>query len=322
MLAEASLLVALSVEHGSGTEACLDAPRLKRGVEARLRRRVFVEPAQAGLRLVVTFERRADGTEARVDLFSMDGAPRGSRSLVTSGHCSALDDSLALSVALLVDQPPEPEPEAVQPPAQTDSAGTGLTPSPKPAAARPALTIPADVDAPREPWHVHAGVSGAATWGVLPGLSPSLSLYFKLVPRHFVPVLLQGEAFWSATAERDGSSGVRFRLLRAGLGLCPPVVEGTRGGASICVGQKLGWLEAEGYGFDHNAREKRLTYALTAGGEGWLRLLGPVSLRGYLGAEVPVLRDEFASSGSNGVTLFQQSPVAFAAELGLEVALR
>src|SRR5688572_11144275 len=117
MLAEAALLAVLSVEHGPGAEGCMSQPQLQRSVEKRLKRRVFVPEAEAQLRMRVRFVAQPDSQiEARIELASQDGTPRGTRSLVTTGHCSKLDDSLALSVALLVDQPPEPEPGAAASP--------------------------------------------------------------------------------------------------------------------------------------------------------------------------------------------------------------
>lgn len=329
MLAEASLLVALTVQHGSGAEACLDARRLERSVERRLKRRVFVPPAEADLRFVITFEKHGGEIEARIELASIDGTPRGTRSLVTSSHCSALDDSLALSVALLVDQPPDPEPPLPPPSAPRSGPTAGAqpeTPAP-PAVVTPPrrkptpIHIPDDVAAPREPLHVSAGVSALGTWGLLPGIDPALALYLELVPRHFYPVVLQGEGFWPAEAERDVAAGARFRLFRAGLLVCPPVVEASRSVLSVCAGQKLGFIRAGGFGFDHNRDERRLTFALSLGAEGKLRLFPAVSVRGYLGAEVPVVRDRFASGGRNSTDLFQPSPVAAAAEIGLESRL-
>jgi hypothetical protein len=328
MLAEASMLVVLSVQQGEGAEACMSSAQLQQGVEKRLKRKVFVDAAQASLRLAVLFSRTGADTEARIELASIDGTPRGTRSLVTSSHCSALDDSLALSVALLVDQPPDPEPDAVPPaaPIVAGEAPPPPTPPPPVAPPRPArpatpITIPADVVAAREPWHARFGAAAAAAWGVLPGVKPALALYLKLVPPHFLPILLQGEGFGPATAERDERSGARFRLFRAGLALCPALYESPVLSSSLCFGQKVGWLTVEGYGFDHDREERRLSFALSAGGEGRLRLFAPVSLRGYLGAEVPLARDRFTSGGRDPVRLFSPSPVAILGEIGLEVAL-
>ncbi|HVY25206.1 MAG TPA: hypothetical protein VHB79_01590 [Polyangiaceae bacterium] len=325
MLAEASLLVALTVQHGNGAEGCLDAPRLKRSVERRLKRRVFVDTDHADLRFVVTFEKHGDELEARIDVSSSDGTSRGSRSLVTANHCSALDDSLALSVALLVDQPPDPEPPA--PPVDETKpakAGTGApAPTPTPPKARPTpITIPDDVAAPREPLHVMLGASAEAAWGLLPGITPAVTLYLKLVPSQFLPITLQGEGFLPASAERNSDSGAHFYLFRAGLSLCPTLSSNAARVLGLCFGQKLGFIEVEGFGFDHDRQERRLTYALTAGGEGRLRLFAPVSVRAYLGGEVPVVRDRFSSGGRNASNLFETSPVAVAAEIGLEAALR
>jgi hypothetical protein len=285
MLAEASLLVALTVQHGSGADACLGADALSRSVEKRLQRRVFVDASRADLRFVVSFERRGAELEARIDVSDVGGRPRGSRSLVTAGHCSTLDDSLALSVALLVDQPPEPDPELepqATPDAEPSSAGEPPTPPMSKPAPRPPtpITIPEDVNAPREPWHARLGLAGGASWGTLPGIRPGVALYVKLLPRQVYPILVGAEMFGNAIAERDSRSGARVRLLRARVALCPSLHESSIQAVNLCVGQKLGWLRVEGYGFDHAAREQRLTYALSVGAESTLRLVGPLAARG------------------------------------------
>jgi len=326
MLAEAALLAVLSVERGPGAEACVGDAQLKRSVERRLKRRVFVADADASLRVRIAFTARDGEMEARIELSSIDGTPRGTRSLVTTAHCSALDDSLALSVALLVDEPPDPLPP--KPVAALSEPASANAASPKtPAGAAPAesakgvITIPPEVAAPREPWHLRAGAAGKAAWGPLPGLRPAVVLSLTLVPRNFVPIRLQGEAFWAANAERDPRSGARFHLLRAGLALCPPLWERPAGGLGLCAGQQLAWLDVEGYGFDHDLKEQRLGYSLTLGGEGRLRLFPPVSVRGYLGGEVPLVRDRFSSGGRNASELFRPSVLAVVGEIGLEAAL-
>jgi hypothetical protein len=318
MLAEASLLVALSVEHGSGTDACMNERQLKRAVEKRLKRRVFVERDAASLRLDVSFSQNDGSVEARISIASIDGTPRGTRSLVTEGHCSALDDSVALSVALLVDQPPEPEPvlEPLPPPPTSSSAPPAVAPK------RPTrITLPPETVAPREPWHGHLGTSGLLGWGAVPKLVPGLAVYLKLVPARLVPIILQGEGFVRAEAERDASSGARFRLLRVSLAVCPWGDESAARGVWLCLGQKVGWLEVAGYGFDHDFEQRRLTYALSAGGEGRLRLFAPVSLRAFVGAEVPFVRDTFTSGGERPARLFRPSPAAISAEIGLDIAV-
>lgn len=320
MLAEAALLAVLSVEHGPGADACMDEPRLARSVERRLKRRVFVSEQEADLRFRVRFQIVADQVEARIELSNRDGTSRGTRMLVTTGHCSKLDDSLALSVALLVDAPPDPEP--VAPPATSAEAADPAPPSePIPARAPSTIEIPPEVAAPREPWHAAALASAKASWGVLPSIRPALLLGFRLVPPRFPGVLLYGEAYWPANAERDDVSGARFRLLRAGLSVCPEVASGGRANLGVCIGQTLGWISAEGYGFDRDAKQQRLQYSFILAGEGRLRLFSPVSLRGAAGVELPLVRDRFASAGRNARMLFRPAPLGISAEIGLEASL-
>jgi hypothetical protein len=280
---------------------------------------VFVAETDASLRVRVAFTVQGDRVEARIELSSIDGASRGTRSLVSTGHCSTLDESLALSVALLVDEPPDP----VEPPPAPATSAPAAAPPQKPAPASPArvITIPPDVGAPREPWHVRVGAAGKGAWGILPGVRPAAVLALTLVPRYFAPIRLQGEAFAPAKAERDARSGARFTLLRAGLALCPELWTGSGSALGLCAGQQLGWLTVGGYGFDRNAKQQRLDYSLTLGGEGRLRLFPPVSFRGYLGGEVPLTHDRFTSGGRNAVEIFQPIPVTLVGEIGLEAAL-
>jgi hypothetical protein len=313
MLAEAALLVALTVEHGSGTGACLEARALETAVERRLRRQVFVTKDRADLALRVAFSRSGERFDARIEIASQDGTPRGTRTLSTTAHCSALDDSLALSVALLVDEPPDPEPVTAATPSNPASSST--PPPPK------RIEIPPEVAAPREPWHARFGVSLEGAWGILPGIRPALALHLTIVPRTFWPVEVQAEGFWPTDAERNPDSGARFRVLRAGLALCPELVQAPGYTLGVCVGQRLSWITVEGYGFDHDLKEKRLAYALSAAAEGRVRLVGPVSLRAALGLEVPLVRDRFTSGGRGASELFQPAPLAFFGQIGLEATL-
>jgi hypothetical protein len=143
----------------------------------------------------------------------------------------------------------------------------------------------------------------------------------RVSPPKVPALLLQGEAFLPANAERDAQSGARFRLVRGGLAVCPELTAGARVHLGICVGQQVGWITADGYGFDHDAQQGRLTYSFVAGGEARLRLFTPVSLRGALGAELPVVRDRFASAGRNAQELFRPTLLGISGEVGLEATL-
>jgi hypothetical protein len=165
------------------------------------------------------------------------------------------------------------------------------------------------------------GITAEVAAGLLPGIQPGLSARLKVQPNQFYPILVQGEGFRVARAERNADSGAEFRLLRVGLSVCPPVSRSRALALQLCVGQRLGWVHVVGYGFDHDRSERRLTYALDLGGDAQVKLGGPVSIRAYLGGEVPVVRDRFASSGRQASDLFRPSPIAALAEIGLEAAL-
>jgi hypothetical protein len=321
MLAEVALLAVLSVQHGPGADGCIDEARLMRSVERRLKRRVFVSEARADLRFRVGFRAAGEQIEARIELSNRDGTSRGTRLLVTTGHCSKLDDSLALSLALLVDSPPDPEPEAEPAAPSAESDGPAPPSKPPPRRAPSTIEIPPEVAAPREPWHVAALASANANWGVLPSIRPALLLGMRIVPPRFPSVVFYGEAYWPVNAERDDVSGARFRLLRAGLSLCPELASGGRTSLGVCIGQTLGWLSAEGYGFDRDAKQQRLQYSFTLAGEARLRLFSPVSLRGAAGVELPLVRDRFASAGRNAQELFRPALLGISAQIGLEALL-
>src|SRR6188474_2012752 len=97
--AEPGALATLELTRTSAAEHCIDAPTLTRSVETRLARRAFATTAP--LRLRVALDRH--GSNWIAELYLSDSAgPLGERSLSTgAAHCSALDDSLALVVALL-----------------------------------------------------------------------------------------------------------------------------------------------------------------------------------------------------------------------------
>ena len=308
----------LVLERGAGTEACLSQKLLEKSVEQRLRRRVFVEAGSGtpALRLRVRFLKQDTEFQARIELSSWDHTARGERLLVTSSrHCSALDDSLALSLAILVDSPPEPLPPeiAIRPEAPRRSPE-------RPPAASP-IAIPEDAEAPREPWRLALTPGARVSFGALPGIASGFSLGARLGTRHFPTLLVEGDLWPARNAPRDAVSGARFRMARAGIFLCPALGSGPRHSWGFCLGQEVGWLRVDGYGFDRNLQGGGLTYALAARGEASLLVVAPVSVRGFLGAEVPLVRDRFVSAGSGAREVFRPQPLAILAGIGAELAV-
>jgi hypothetical protein len=125
-----------------------------------------------------------------------------------------------------------------------------------------------------------------------------------------------------ADAEVDGA-GARYRLLALGLHVCPVAARGATLRADFCVGQRVGRLEGDGFGFDRNLDRSRLIYTLGVRGRGWLRVAGPVGLLLGVGAEAPLTRDRFHYVAADGSEpeLFRMSPVIGIVELGAGVSL-
>ncbi|HEY3233369.1 MAG TPA: hypothetical protein VGJ84_01550, partial [Polyangiaceae bacterium] len=102
-----SLTAVLTLRKPDASPECFDQSGIQAAVEARLGRAVFVGESSADVRLELTFSvQPGGGWRAELMLSSRGGRFLGSRELSTRAeHCSALDDSLALVVALLLDIP-------------------------------------------------------------------------------------------------------------------------------------------------------------------------------------------------------------------------
>ncbi|HET7544145.1 MAG TPA: hypothetical protein VFK05_29940 [Polyangiaceae bacterium] len=323
----------LDVEQGPGTEHCLDVQSLSRAVESRLRRRVFRTDVPATLYLKIAFTRDAAGWSLLLTMHDGKGDFLGRRSLVTeAADCSALDESLALVVALLVDSPPTEvlvESEPAKAPANPANAPPAPAPAPAsaPASAAPSeagvLHLPRATPAPREPWRLQLAAEGAFAIGILPGFAPGLELGFGAkAPRLPEFRLFAG---WYAPREQrraELDAGARFDALYVGLEACP--LEGGLGISqwSLCAGQSLGRVRVEAFGFDENSTSNHLSYALLARGALQLALGSHWGVRLGARAELPLTRGVFGYGTPAGEqALFQPSPVAAVLDLGLVVRL-
>ena len=303
---------------------------LQRAVEARLQRRIFVadSSAQLVIRLRLALRNKRQWT-AELRLDDETGVNLGERTLSTSAaHCSALDDSLALIVALLVDAPLSDR-ERVEP----LSTGTRAVPEPESAARAPGspstakatrIELPTSTLAPRQPWRWEASAGATLALGLLPGKA----FGFELAVSGKAPRAPELRLFGGAYAPREayagpGDAGARFAALFVGLEVCP--FEGQLGSLrwSTCAGQSVAWLHAAAFGYDQNSSTDRLIYALLARGALLLPLLGPVSAHLSARAELPLARPVFVyGTGENDErSVFEMNPLSAVLEAGLSVAL-
>jgi hypothetical protein len=326
--------VALGVEHRPGTEQCIETAALERAVEARLHRTVFTTQQNAQLRIELVLEHAADAQwSAELSLRTASGASLGQRRIETSArHCSALDDSLALVIALLVDSPPPVE--AAPPPAPPSAAPSPIPPTAPPpvhppslAKPAPATTIqlPSDTHAPREPWHADVAAGPALTGGVLPGIAFGPEASVGLKPA-FVPEVRLFGGLLGQRESRVGSSasGARFGFAYLGLELCAGFAAPRRLRPFACLGQVVGRLRAEAFGFDENRVSSLLRFALHARLGIAVSIAGPLSLRLDARGELPVTHSVFVYGGRNGQEggIYKTSPVAGVLELALALAWR
>ncbi len=322
--------VTLDVTRGAGTEACIRERAVGRAVERRLHRHVFVDAGSADVRIDVTLARDAGSTwSAKLVLRGPDGAELGARELDTRApHCSSLDESLVLVVALLVDSP-EAHDAVLAAKSGTKASGTEPTapataPSPQPIAKPTPIEIPPDTFAPREPFRFELGAGVGILAGALPGLPLGPSLTFGVRPPHFVELRLRPQIFFPGDAHAPSADrGGRFSLIAVGLELCPLEHVATRLRLLGCVGQRVGRVAARGFGFQETERSDELYYALGVSADAAFWFAPPLGVALELGAEAPLTRDSYFSRGPSGEQrrIFQASPVTGAATAGLVLAL-
>jgi hypothetical protein len=335
---------ALDMERAAGTEQCIEASALQRAVEARLHRKVFVAPDDAELRIRLALSRSEAGTwSAELSLATAAGVSLGQRSLESSApHCSALDESLALVIALLVDSPPPPvevvpppeaAPAAPEPPihpgapAPTPPASTISRPV-APPPATPAATkiyIPADSYAPREPWHADVALGAVAAGGALPGLAFAPELSLGIEPVALPELRVFGGVYGNReTHVGESGAGARFGLAYVGLETCPWSVRRGAARPFFCLGEVVGHFRATAFGFDQNSSATLVRFALHARLGLSLPLTGALSARLDGRAEAPVTRNVFVYGARDGhdAGIYQASLFSGSLELGLAFAWR
>lgn len=297
-------LVHLDYRLDPTAEGCVSAPQLARDVEARLGRRVFAAPAEAELTAHLRARRVGRRFVVELELFDRDQRSLGRRELSTlAAHCSALDDSLALVLALAADMPrPMPVAEGAPEPAST--------PPPSPRASvrtlGSSLTIPATTHAPRLGVLFRPSLGATAALGLAPALAPGLELGLELRVNQFWPVLLHAAGFLE---QEQGSSipakGATFAVQTLLLGVCP--LTGPVGGfeGSVCVVQCLGRVRARGVGFDEEQRDDGWSFHAGAS-LGLSRALGPLFVGASAALLVPVVRRRYFFTDETDVTLYEQ----------------
>lgn len=309
-------LARLELVTDEGASSCMSKRELEVAVERRLRRKVFREPAELDVK--VRFTRIGNAWSAELALADSQGRELGRRALDTQAKdCSALDASLALVVALLVDSPPEPPP----PPPETP------TPAEKPAPPPPRSTsieVPKETYAPREPWRFVPTLSVSAAYDRLPGFAWGPRAGVAFLPPHFPEFRVSvGALLPSEKTHESGEFGARFWLIDALFELCPLGHASPSVRLSGCIGQSVGRLSVSGFGFDENDEEPGVDLVVTAGVSSFFLLAPPFGAFIGLGAGFPLSRNTYSARTAEGerIEVWQRGYVVGTAEAGVGLEL-
>ena len=297
---------------------CLDRGALEAAVEARLGRRVFSGAADASVRVHGRVDALAAGRgfRAELELNDAEGQRLGTRSLSSrAANCSALNESLVLVVALMVDineeqievlrqqQAPPPKDGAAAGPSEDGASRGGRAPL------------------ERNPWRFLAGVDLVIVGRLLPDVVPGVALSGAVAPPSIGWLELSLSQLLSSDAAR-GDRGSRFSLRSAELYWCPFETQRFNTHVGACLGQRFGLLAVEGFGFQQNQETSRFIYGLGAKVRASLRLLGPLTLRASAGVELPLTRDRFYFTDAAGETTLLFRPKAAVLSASAGVALQ
>ena len=315
---QAPRVASLAWIRSHGAEACIGPRALSASVERKLGRDAFAAPLHASLAIEGHIER--DGSTGRwravITLLGETGEVLGVRELGSAEpDCRALDDELALVIALLID------PGALIQPILPAIASSAPGPSPAPLAAPlPARLVPLvsflpqpcpQPIAPSAPWRFEGSGGAIGGMGVLPGMAVGVIAKLRVTPPRW-PTIELGGAFWLPDRRVIGAVGASFSLGWGSLMVCPLGLGAAGNRAELCVGGLAGSLRAEGVGLESSSPSEQPE--LDVGTElGYRRrLIGPLTVSLGLALFVPIVRARFYYADSHGQRrdLFQQAPIA------------
>jgi hypothetical protein len=262
-----------------------------------------------------------------IALFDRAGQSLGTRELSTPArHCSALDDSVALVLALAADMPglelSTPAVESAAP-APAASPAPRAVPITRPSLETP-LEIPASTHAPRRGIELEPALGVAVVSGVLPSIGYGIELGITLRASPFWPVSLRGTGWAGQRRELEGTRGATFSLRTLELGVCPWTVPFGGSSLSLCLLEWLGWGRAQGVGFDQT--DDSTTWLFQFGpGLTLTHDLGPLFVSASGAALVPAVRRRYffieAGADERDITVHWQSWLSLSAALRLGIEI-
>lgn len=335
--------VQLAWERANGAEGCADGDAIRRGVEARLGRSVFVdfgEPADARVRGRVAPASEGPGFVATLELDS-DGTPRVRRVPTTLDDCRALDRTVVLLVSMFIDPDTpltEEESDSARRLADQEPGEAGPTDEPTAAPAAGASEAPTEAagseaaggagadeagegstegDGSEGPgWGGRFWVGAAGVAGPTPTVTGGPRLGLGLVPPAW-PSLELSFAYLVGTEAARGDDRISLSLVTATLAVCPRFYGDELFAFDGCADVQGGFFAAIAAGPADARTELRPWLALGARLRAVLRF-APWFVALAAGAHVPLWRDRFGfDQGGGFVTVHEPFPVGATAQLGV-----
>jgi hypothetical protein len=290
--------VELAWSRGPGAEACIDGRELAAEVQATIGRPVLPVTlpvggggppslAEGSLQLEGKVQPLGRGWMAVVEVRALGPELRREVAL-DAPECRRFDEALVLVVALLA--------EAALPTA-------------------PRLTLPT----PSPSVSVGIGPDFAVTTGMLPGVAVGFGLATEVA----LPPLWHLAAWahaWPISKALDGGSGGGLSAWTFGAAPCIGPVGRQPLSFFGCVGASGGVVYASGEGLEvsHTSSRPYLQAEIRAGLR--MRIAGPVFLRLEAGVGVPIARDSYQFTGTDGTShaVFETAPVVALGRLAVE----
>lgn len=304
------------VSSSSNAAECPSLGQLAVAVEDRLGRRLFVPASQADLRVTLAYGQVGGEWYADVGLQTSSGQPLGDRRVSSSSRdCSAIEEALALVVALMVDLP------------QREVASRAAPAAPVISTTSSEVRVPARRHEARRyeatRWMGVVALSGVGSLGQLPKTGWGLQLAAALRSRSIWSAELGLLAFAPVTLTDGAATEARFSSYGAQVGMCVLGLRNVRSELRLCGGPRLGFEQASGSGYATN-RAAQFTWFgpyVLAESTWW-----PGQLVGFhlgIGAAAPFTRGRFYATRPDGTRqiLFETAAIVPFLSAGLSLAL-
>lgn len=304
-----------------GAESCVDVRALAAAVERRLGRPSVATPVLARRTIEGRIEPAgaSGGYRASFAITGESGEILGTREIAgASPSCRAMDEDLALVVALMIDPDAAMASPAPIAPANLPGPPTPTwTPPPRP----PASLAPA---APNRQLHAALSAGGALSVGQLPSAGAGVAMRLWLDPPVGIPFEAAG-VFWTPQriSSPDGGFGADVWAVLGEIAACP-LTGLVRGFAwAGCAGISAGMAHVGGFGLDVTLAHDVGQLGLSVRGEVRRALGGPFFAALGAGLSVPLIRLDLSYDAAGGTReVFSAPPLFGTGDLALGVELR